>query len=340
MYLVIAFLLIVLILLICVFKIWTLNETKEHYKQQNSHKLWIYTDVTNEESKQRVQSVMTYLNDKKLLNQNEVLCVDHKDVTLKIATNTLSIFIGDVEMKCPQVVWCRISSDKLRVDVHITTLRQLELMGAKIVNSIDAIEKLTNKVWHLQNLAKNGIPIATTLSYNDNLEHFRNVQNTLTYPIVTKMIRGNGGNKVFLIQSKTMHTELLGVLKDDLPYLYQEYIAESHGKDIRVIVVGGNAVFTMIRESNNESIRANLSGGGKGTVITGQYPDIEAFAVKIHNILGLDISGVDLLKSNKYGLICCEVNNSPGFSKAIYSGSGVEKAIGEYLFKCVQNETK
>ena len=131
-----------------------------------------------------------------------------------------------------------------------------------------------------------------------------------------------------------MHNELTTLLQNTYPYIYQEYISESHGRDIRVIVVGDKAVFSMTRQSNTPSVRANLSAGGKGTIITGQYPTIEQFAVRIHKLLGLEISGVDLLTSRKHGVVCCEVNNCPGFSKSLYAGHNIEKAVGDYLLQC------
>jgi hypothetical protein len=73
----------------------------------------------------------------------------------------------------------------------------------------------------------------------------------------------------------------------------------------------------MIRSSNSNSVKANLSQGGTGEIVTGKYPDAEALAVRISKILKMDLAGVDLLFSNEHGYVCCEVNNCPAFTLAL-----------------------
>ena len=68
-------------------------------------------------------------------------------------------------------------------------------------------------------------------------------------------------------------------------------------------------------------------------MVTGKYPDAEALADRICHHLKMDIAGVDLLFSDKYGYVCCEVNNCPGLSKSIYEGTGVEYKIAEMIVR-------
>lgn len=301
------------------------------------HRIWIYTTTDKEETLQSVMLIKSYLD---TFNKDMTLIVDEKDVVLKMDSESgLSVFVEGKKMPPPDVVLCRIESSVLLVDFHITVLRQLAMMGAVIVNNIEGIMKTTNKAWHLQELARAGIPIAPTLSYNhQDITEFDNVENTLKYPIVMKMVRGNGGNNVFMVSSQESQEELAGVLVNTYPYIYQTYIKESHGKDIRVIVVKDKAVFSMVRKSNTSSFRANLTQGGEGIIVTGKYPEAERLAVAIHKVLNLDVSGVDLLWSDKYGFLCCEVNNCPGFSKPIYVGQNIEQFIGNLLIEKVQQK--
>jgi len=260
----------------------------------------------------------------------------------KMSNDGLETFIQGKKIQFheyPKVLYNRVNSGCLKTDFHVPLFKHFELLGVRIVNSIDAILKTTNKVWHFLELAKHGIPIPTTLSYcSEDIEAFSNPEQALTYPIIAKSVRGNKGSKVFRIHSEIMHKEMMGVLNHDVPYLYQEYIAQSHGVDMRVIVVNGKAVYSMIRKALDGSVCANLSKGGEGKIVTGTYPKAEDLACKIANVLGIEICGVDLLFKSEDEYVCCEVNNTPGFSKSIYDIARVEKYICDYLLSLLQSK--
>ncbi|GAX83200.1 hypothetical protein CEUSTIGMA_g10626.t1, partial [Chlamydomonas eustigma] len=93
------------------------------------------------------------------------------------------------------------------------------------------------------------------------------------------------------------------------------------------------AVFSMVRASDTGSLQANLSQGGSGKVVTKQYLDAESLAERIADVLEMDIVGVDLLFSDKFGYVCCEVNNNPGFAKPEYDNSGIEDRIADMVVR-------
>ena len=99
--------------------------------------------------------------------------------------------------------------------------------------------------------------------------------------------------------------------------LVQEYIEESHGKDIRALVVGGKVVACMRRRANGDEFRSNFHLGGSVEKVEIDE-DFEKIAIKAARILGLEIAGVDLLESER-GALVLEVNSSPGLE-------GIEKA--------------
>jgi ribosomal protein S6--L-glutamate ligase len=101
--------------------------------------------------------------------------------------------------------------------------------------------------------------------------------------------------------------------------LVQEYIAESHGKDIRALVVGDRVVACMRRRARGREFRSNFHLNG--TVENVELPEgyTEA-ACRAARVLGLNIAGVDLLEGN-HGPLVLEVNSSPGLE-------GIEKASG------------
>jgi ribosomal protein S6--L-glutamate ligase len=108
--------------------------------------------------------------------------------------------------------------------------------------------------------------------------------------------------------------------------LVQEYIEESHGKDIRVLVVGGNVVACMRRSSIGDEFRSNFHLGGTVEKVD-ISPEFKKIAIEAASILGLEIAGVDLLESER-GALVLEVNSSPGLE-------GIEKASGENIAAAV-----
>ncbi|NNJ70745.1 MAG: RimK family alpha-L-glutamate ligase, partial [Kiritimatiellales bacterium] len=99
--------------------------------------------------------------------------------------------------------------------------------------------------------------------------------------------------------------------------LVQEYIKESQGADIRCFVIGNKVVATMQRKAAPGEFRSNLHRGGTSSLIR-ITPEERSTAVRAANIMGLNVAGVDLLRSN-HGPVVMEVNSSPGLE-------GIEKA--------------
>ena len=90
----------------------------------------------------------------------------------------------------------------------------------------------------------------------------------------------------------------------------QEYIKESNGSDLRILVVDGEVVGSMKRQAREGEFRSNLHRGGSSRVepISKQENEV---ALKAVRYLGLEVAGVDMLRS-KRGPLILEVNASPG----------------------------
>ncbi|NLA81112.1 MAG: RimK family alpha-L-glutamate ligase, partial [Chloroflexi bacterium] len=117
--------------------------------------------------------------------------------------------------------------------------------------------------------------------------------------------------------------------EDGTNILLQEYIEESAGTDIRAFVVGSRVVASMQRKSLDDDFRSNLHKGGEGTKI--KLTDEEKkIAVKAARAMGLQIAGVDLMRS-KRGPLVLEVNASPGFGIEKITGRNVAAKIIDYV---------
>ena len=101
--------------------------------------------------------------------------------------------------------------------------------------------------------------------------------------------------------------------------LVQEYIKEAGGSDIRCLVIGNKVVAAMKRQAKAGEFRSNLHRGASASLIR-ITPEERSTAVRAARRMGLNVSGVDILRSN-HGPVVLEVNSSPGLE-------GIETATG------------
>jgi ribosomal protein S6--L-glutamate ligase len=114
--------------------------------------------------------------------------------------------------------------------------------------------------------------------------------------------------------------------------LVQEFIKESKGTDIRAIIIGGRVIAAMRRTGSEDDFRSNLHLGGSAELIK-ITPEERSTALRAAKIMGLNVCGVDMLRSN-HGPVVMEVNSSPGL-KGIEGATGIDVAgkIIEFLEK-------
>jgi ribosomal protein S6--L-glutamate ligase len=102
--------------------------------------------------------------------------------------------------------------------------------------------------------------------------------------------------------------------------LVQEFIGEAGGSDIRCLVIDDKVVAAMKRQGKEGEFRSNLHRGGSASLIK-ITPEERSTAVRAAQTMGLNVAGVDLLRSN-HGPVVMEVNSSPGLE-------GIESATGK-----------
>ena len=212
----------------------------------------------------------------------------------------------------------------------------LERAGLRLFNSHAAIEACDDKMTTHVLLAGQGISMPKTvpglLCYNENAsvgqKSVLRVESMLGYPLVAKASYGSLGKAVYKIDDRTSLEAAMASLKCT-PHLFQEYIAESVGRDVRVIVIGGKAVGGMLRSSSGD-FRSNIGLGGNGA----KFELTDEFirpAEKTAAILGLDYCAVDFLLGRDAPMLC-EVNSNAffeGFEKA--TGVNVARTYAEYI---------
>ncbi|MFE2729018.1 RimK family alpha-L-glutamate ligase [Kitasatospora sp. NPDC059327] len=210
----------------------------------------------------------------------------------------------------PKVAYARLSADRLSMDREITLLRHLQAMGVSLINSAESYLLCANKFRQLQELAAAGLPVPDSWSYAD-APFDRVIRHGADEPRVVKAVRGNRGNRVFLAPDAAMLSDVAGSLAHNVPYLFQEFLSFSKGRNLRVVVVDGQAVSTAVHTNTEGGFKSNLSRGASGDYHPGRFPEAEDMACRAAAALGLGLAGVDLLFRSDGGFTLCEINPSP-----------------------------
>lgn len=200
-------------------------------------------------------------------------------------------------------------------------LRQMEMMGVYTPNPSDAILRARDKLRSHQILAREGIGLPSTV-FGDNPDDTNDLLDMLgPPPHVIKLNEGTQGTGVILAERASSSRSVIEAFRGLYAnFLVQEFIGEAKGADIRCFVVGGKVVAGMRRQAKKGEFRSNLHRGGTAKAVPLSEAERDT-AIHAARVLGLNVAGVDLLRS-KRGPLVLEVNSSPGLE-------GIEGATGE-----------
>ncbi|MBX9621488.1 MAG: 30S ribosomal protein S6--L-glutamate ligase [Alphaproteobacteria bacterium] len=213
----------------------------------------------------------------------------------------------------------------------LAVLRQLEIMGVWPLNDAVSIGRSRDKLRCMQILARRGIGLPLTgfahsTAYTDDM-----IEMVGGAPLVIKLLEGTQGLGVVLGETRSSARSVIEAFrKVNVNILLQEYIKEAGASDIRCIVVGGKVVASMMRTGASGEFRSNLHRGGTAQKVK-ISPEERAVAVRSAHLMGLNVCGVDMLRTN-HGPVVMEVNSSPGL-EGIETSTGIDVAtkIIEYI---------
>lgn len=212
-------------------------------------------------------------------------------------------------------------------------VRQFEIMGVFSANESTAISRSRDKLRCLQLLARKGIGLPVT-GFAHSTKDISGLMGIVGgAPMVIKLIEGTQGIGVILAETEKAAEAVIEAFRGlRANILVQEFIKEAGGSDIRCFVVGNRVVASMKRQAPAGEFRSNLHRGGSAEKIR-LTPEERSTAVRAAKTMGLNVAGVDLLRSN-HGPVIMEVNSSPGL-EGIEKASGVDVAakIIEFLEK-------
>lgn len=213
------------------------------------------------------------------------------------------------------------------VDLHVVLVSQMEMKGIILFNKYQSILNAKNKIKTMQILDHKKIPIPKTVLVHRPEDLAQAAKFVGGFPVIVKRPIGSFGHGVMIVESMRA---LQSVLTWEEPvYLLQEYVKYSKGKDIRIFVINGKVVGSMMRVAKKGEFRSNIGLGGTGIPvdITPEEADI---AIKGVEALGLDYGGVDVIRSVA-GPVILEINSNPGFKELERAtGVNISKALVEY----------
>lgn len=197
-------------------------------------------------------------------------------------------------------------------------LRQFELMGSYSPNPSDAILRARDKLRAHQLLAAQGIGMPITV-FGDNPDDTVDLLSMLgPPPHVIKLNEGTQGAGVMLTEKPSASRSVVEALRGLYAnFVVQEFIEEAQGADLRCFVVGDRVVASMRRQAPEGDFRSNLHRGGTAECAEAGVDEQEV-AVRAARVLGLNVAGVDLIRSRR-GPLVLEVNSTPGLE-------GIEQA--------------
>ncbi len=265
---------------------------------------------------------------------------------LKNAANTFGVTL---QIKKTNELLCEVSSNfqafslpdfVLFWDKDVYLAKRLEMAGVRVFNSAQAIALCDNKI--LTALCMKGkVPMPQTIiapktfesvGYT-NKDFVRVAAKELGLPMIIKEACGSFGQQVYLAHTLAEAEAIVDSLGAK-EFILQKYIRSSHGRDVRVNIVGGRVVSAMLRYNEND-FRSNITGGGNMEKYTPTRAQ-EEIALKACEVAGLDFAGVDVLFGEDGEALLCEINSNPHF-KSSYQCTGVDISmeILRYIVECM-----
>ena len=201
--------------------------------------------------------------------------------------------------------------------------RQFESMGIRVLNAAEPIKRFRDKLLASQLFVRHGLSMPVTGFASSPLDTKDLIKMVGGAPLILKLLEGAQGRGVVLAETQKAAESVINAMKSlNANLLVQEFIKEAGGKDLRCFVIGNKVVSAIERTAAVGDFRSNIHQGGSAQAVRIR-PEERKLAVAATRALGLDVAGVDIIRSEQ-GPLLLEVNSSPGLE-------GIETATGKDL---------
>jgi ribosomal protein S6--L-glutamate ligase len=249
---------------------------------------------------------------------HEVRIIDYLRCVMDITSHRPSVVYGGSTLTGIDAIIPRIGATHTFYGTAV--VRQFEMSGVYATNESQGISRSRDKLRSLQLLSREGVGLPVTSLAHSTKDVDGVIDLVGGAPLVVKLLEGTQGMGVVLAETKKAAESVIGAFRQlNANILVQEFIKEARGSDIRAFVVGNRVVASMERKAAPGEFRSNVHRGGSTRPIK-LTPEERATAKRAAKILGLNVAGVDLMRSN-HGPVVLEVNSSPGLE-------GIEEATG------------
>ncbi|UUA72584.1 30S ribosomal protein S6--L-glutamate ligase [Cellvibrio sp. QJXJ] len=240
---------------------------------------------------------------------HEVRVIDILKCYIDIASDSPAIWYMGEQLEDFDAVIPRIGASVTHYGLAV--IRQFEMMGVYCLTESIALGRSRDKLRALQLLSRKGLGLPkTSFAYNvhDAKELIKLVGGT---PLVLKLCEGTQGRGIVLAETQKAAESVIEAFRElRAEFLVQEFIKEANGSDLRCFVIGEKVVAAMERTAAEGEFRSNLHRGGSAKLAK-LTPTERRTAIKAAQTMGLQVAGVDLLRSAR-GPLVMEVNSSPG----------------------------
>jgi ribosomal protein S6--L-glutamate ligase len=205
----------------------------------------------------------------------------------------------------------------------LAVVNQFAMRGIPLMNSAQAIAQARNKMRSLQLLSANGIDIPATVMarHASDLKEMVNLVGGV--PVLVKLLQGQEKHGVMVCESlQSLEAALEAILGLGHNLIVQQYVKKT-GQDVRVFVVGDEAIVGVRRRARVGRLARTLTRGARLERI--ELTDAQrSAAVRATKVMGLEVAAVDLLDVKGAPKVF-EVNSSPGLVD-MESATGVDLA--------------
>lgn len=299
-------------------------------------KVWIlYEEDMNDASARDAFEVRRLIEEGESLGLEVCVVNPHRCEILVQTPPSREILIDGKSAGLPDILIPRTLINDSKGYRARSVMRHLELLGVRLLNSVDRIDAVVDKLHTHEILASAGIASPPTMlaHYPVNVDM---VETQIGFPVVVKTLQGTLGTGVFLAENRQSFLDVMDLISEIGPrtrIILQKFVSTSHGRDLRILVCGGKIVAAMERRAAGSGFKANITTGGTGHAF---IPDRKCadLALKTTRALGLDLCGVDLLFTENGDYTVCEANPMPGF-KGIetYCNINVPEAIYRFILR-------
>jgi len=265
---------------------------------------------------------------------HDMSIIDHKRCYMNITSHRPAVHYKGVALEGIEAIIPRIGAS---ISFYGTAVvRQFEMMGVYSVNESVAITRSRDKLRASQLLARRGIGLPVTGFANSPDDTDDLLEFVGGAPVVIKLLEGTQGVGVVLAETKKAAESVIEAFRGlKANFMVQEYIKEAGGADIRCLVIGDKVVAAMKRQGKEGEFRSNLHRGGSASLIK-ITPEERSTAVRSAKVMGLNVAGVDLLRSN-HGPVVLEVNSSPGLEGI---ENATQKDVAGMIIEFIQKNAK